>query len=73
MNILEFELRVKQHAYSSNKGFVNTFQLIEAFKDTSIFRSLIDRDSNEYKFLVSPFVAHFPIGSTLVDEQKSVL
>ena len=37
MNILEFELRVKQFAFPTNKGFVNTVQLGEAFKDTEIF------------------------------------
>ena len=72
MGIKEFEARVKQYAFPINKGFVNINQIMEAFKDTQIFKSLRDPDHAEYKFLLSPFVAHFPIGSELDIEDRVI-
>ena len=66
MNILDFETRIKKYASSLNKGFVSAQQLKEAFKDTQIFQKLEDPSSIENKFYLSPFVADFPIGSSLV-------
>ena len=59
MNILEFERRVKQFAFPENKGFINQFQLIEAFKDTKIFAHMSDMKSIKTQFILSPFVANF--------------
>ena len=42
MNILEYERRLKRFAYVENKGFINQYQLMEAFSDTSIFSHLND-------------------------------
>ena len=42
MDILEFERRLKRFAYVENKGFINQYQLMEAFSDTSIFSHLND-------------------------------
>ena len=44
---------------------MNLIQLRESFKDTDIFSKLGNKKSHEYKFIVSPFVADFPIGSGL--------
>ena len=65
MNILEFERRVKKYADESNRGFINTVQLMEAFSDTHIFAHLSDKSSMKTKFLLSTFVADFNIGSQL--------
>ena len=34
LNILDFERRVKMFATTENHGYVNVYQLKEAFKDT---------------------------------------
>lgn len=65
MNILEFESRVKRYASISNMGYISPDQLLEAFKGTPIFGRIKDSTSVAHKFLLSPFVAYFPIGSQL--------
>ena len=42
MNILDFEQRVKLYASYDNMGYINPDQLLEAFKDTSIFGRIKD-------------------------------
>lgn len=46
MNVLEFEQRVKRYASPQGKGFINEFQLMEAFSDTNIFSHLADPSSS---------------------------
>ncbi len=52
-------------ATDQNKGYVNMYQLKEAFKDTQIFQEILDNNSIESIFLRSTFVADFPVGSTI--------
>ena len=65
MNVLDYERRVKTYASPENKGFINCAQLMEAFNDTEIFSYLANKNSMKTKFLLSPFVANFPIGINL--------
>ena len=65
MNILDFEQRVKKFATQGNKGYINLDQLLEAFKGTPLFGRIKDKTSVAHQFLLSPFVANLPIGSTL--------
>ena len=65
MSIVNFEQRVKMYATRANMGYVNLHQLSAAFQGTQMFSNIHDTSSKEYKFLTSPFVADFPIGSNL--------
>ena len=65
MNILEFERRVKRFANAENKGFINQFQLMEAFNDTNIFSYLSDHSSIKTQFLFSKYVSDLSLGSKL--------
>ncbi len=69
INILDYERRVKMFATTENHGYVNVYQLKEAFKDTQIFQNILDRDNIESIFLRSTFVADFAVGSTIDTKQ----
>ena len=65
MNVLEYERRVKKFVTQENKGFISVHQLRESFNGTGLFEHLNDPESLRTKFLLSTFVADFPVGSTL--------
>ena len=65
MNILEYEARVKRFAHPDNKGFINKFQLLEAFRGTKIFSYLSDATSMKTQFILSPFISDIKVGSKL--------
>mmetsp|Transcript_10229 Transcript_10229/g.12037 ORF Transcript_10229/g.12037 Transcript_10229/m.12037 type:complete len:87 (+) Transcript_10229:72-332(+) len=69
MNILEYERRVKLYVSVDSKGFVSDRQLVEAFKDTKIFKHLLDHNDVKTRFLLSPFVSCFASGSHLKTER----
>lgn len=70
MNILEYEQRVKKYAAPANKGFINKVQLLVAFKGTGVFEHMNDEHSLRTKFILSPFVADFHIGSKLNESKQ---
>lgn len=64
MNVIEYEQRVKKFASPLNKGFISIEQLQNAFDGLSgLFEHLNDPDSLSTKFVLSPFLADFPLGS----------
>ena len=65
MNVLEFEQRVKMHATAENMGFVSVEQLLHGFRGTAVFAHMRNPNSVKTKFILSPFVADFPLGSHL--------
>jgi len=55
MNIVEYEKRVKRYAHVKNRGKISAEALMEAFKDTKIFKQLDNPASVVNRVVMSPF------------------